>query len=291
MPCARYPIPAHRRARRRPGPGRRGFLGWVLAAPTLVVGASIGAESLAARPAAAAIPSPPEVADVFDLGDLQDLAALPTSNLITVGVNEDGTASFALPRAEVGQGITTSSAMLIAEELDLPLDKVTGHAGRRPPRAAVQPAHRRVELHPLHLRRDPHGGRASPARSWSQAAAKQWGVDGVDADHDATASCIGAAAGRPAYGSLDRAAAVPTTDPAAGRAQGRRRLHVVGTPQNRIDALRGGDRHASTFAMDLDVPGALPTMIARPPTINGTLKSVENLAAVQGDARASPTSP
>ncbi len=39
-------------------------------------------------------------------------------------VHEDGTASFALPRMEVGQGITTSTAMLIAEELELPVDKV-----------------------------------------------------------------------------------------------------------------------------------------------------------------------
>ena len=40
-------------------------------------------------------------------------------------VNKDGTATFALPRAEVGQGITTSTAMLIAEELDLDISKVT----------------------------------------------------------------------------------------------------------------------------------------------------------------------
>ena len=32
--------------------------------------------------------------------------------------------SFALPRAEVGQGITTAVAMTIAEEMDLPLEKV-----------------------------------------------------------------------------------------------------------------------------------------------------------------------
>src|SRR5699024_12651706 len=38
--------------------------------------------------------------------------------------SEDGTASFALPRAEMGQGITTSTAMLIAEELELPLNKI-----------------------------------------------------------------------------------------------------------------------------------------------------------------------
>lgn len=51
-------------------------------------------------------------------------AALPTANLITIRLDGDGTASFALPRAEVGQGITTSSAMLVAEELDLPLEKI-----------------------------------------------------------------------------------------------------------------------------------------------------------------------
>ena len=39
-------------------------------------------------------------------------------------VNTDGTVSFALPRAEVGQGITTAVAMCIADEMDIPLDQV-----------------------------------------------------------------------------------------------------------------------------------------------------------------------
>ena len=61
---------------------------------------------------------------MYDRKDLLTDAARPTANLITVEIREDGTAAFALPRMEVGQGITTSTAMLIAEELDLPLDKV-----------------------------------------------------------------------------------------------------------------------------------------------------------------------
>ena len=69
-------------------------------------------------------PDAPQVAELYDLNDMLTDAARPTANLITVEVHEDGTASFALPRMEVGQGITTSTAMLIAEELDLPLDKV-----------------------------------------------------------------------------------------------------------------------------------------------------------------------
>jgi isoquinoline 1-oxidoreductase beta subunit len=36
----------------------------------------------------------------------------------------DGTVSFAMPRAEVGQGITTAVAMTIAEEMDVLVSRV-----------------------------------------------------------------------------------------------------------------------------------------------------------------------
>ncbi|HWE55944.1 MAG TPA: molybdopterin cofactor-binding domain-containing protein [Acidimicrobiales bacterium] len=54
---------------------------------------------------------------------------------------------------------------------------------------------------------------------------------------------------------------------------------VVGTPQPRIDAhdIVTGRK---VFAMDMEVPGALPTMVCRPPTINGTVKQVLNQPAV-----------
>ena len=66
----------------------------------------------------------PQVAELYDLNDFIDDSCRPTANLITVTVHPDGTASFALPRSENGQGITTSTAMIIAEELDLPVAKV-----------------------------------------------------------------------------------------------------------------------------------------------------------------------
>ncbi|HEX9334631.1 MAG TPA: molybdopterin cofactor-binding domain-containing protein, partial [Pseudonocardiaceae bacterium] len=100
---------------------RRTFLGFLLAAPTLAVGVQL----LDPQTADASIPSLPQPEELFDLGDLQNLAAAPTSGLISVQVNTDGTASFAAHRAEVGQGMTTAVAMMIAEELDLPLEKVT----------------------------------------------------------------------------------------------------------------------------------------------------------------------
>src|ERR1700704_686388 len=100
------------------GMSRRRFLGYLIAGPTLVAGAQLGVQ-----PASAAIPTHQPVDD-YDLTDLLTQAAAPTSGMITVTVNPDGTASFALPRAEVGQGITTAVAMTIADEMDLAIDKV-----------------------------------------------------------------------------------------------------------------------------------------------------------------------
>jgi isoquinoline 1-oxidoreductase subunit beta len=79
------------------GISRRRFLGYLIAGPTLVAGAQLGVQ-----PASAAIPTHQPVDD-YDLTDLLTEAAAPTSGLITVTVNPDGTASFALPRAEVAR--------------------------------------------------------------------------------------------------------------------------------------------------------------------------------------------
>ena len=68
--------------------GRRRFIGYVLAAPTLVTAADLGASTAAT--AATAAPAP-ELSEIVDLNDLMTLAALPTSGLITVEVNPDGT--------------------------------------------------------------------------------------------------------------------------------------------------------------------------------------------------------
>ncbi|MCW2903791.1 MAG: iorB [Streptosporangiaceae bacterium] len=275
----------HRRSA-RPAPGlepagtdRRRFLGYLLAAPTLVVAAQLGAEAVAPQAAEAAIPSPPEPAELMDLGDALALAARPTSNLISIKIDRDGTASLALPRAEVGQGITTAIAMLIAEELELPLDKV-----------AITLADARPELvfnqftggsNTIRSMYHPVRTAAAIARErLVSTAARQWNVpvssltvkDGV----------IRSASGKTAtYGSLAVAAASARLTAVSARPKPESEFTLVGTPQNRIDAYEivTGKKK---FTLDLDVcPGAKPTMLRRPPTINGTVKSVHNLATVK----------
>jgi isoquinoline 1-oxidoreductase subunit beta len=259
------------------GTDRRRFLGYLIAAPTLVVAARIGASAIKSDPAGAVIPSVPEPSEIFDLGDLQDMAASPTSGLISVIINSDGTASFAMPRAEVGQGLTTSVAMLIAEELDLPLDKVTVTlADARPELIWNQLTGGSNSIRSLYT---PVRIAASGARSRLLAtAAKQWKVS---ASSLTTADgIIRSKSGKTmTYGSIAVAAAAAKTKSINVTLKPAKTFSIIGTPQNRVDALEAVTGR-KVYTMDLVIPNALPTMVCRPPTINGTVKSVANMATV-----------
>ncbi|MFG3041045.1 molybdopterin cofactor-binding domain-containing protein [Streptomyces sp. NPDC048330] len=261
---------------------RRRFLGYVLAAPTLTVAAQLGAEAVAPRQARAAapalVPSLPGPAELLDLNELLTLAALPTANLITIRIDAEGRAHFALPRAEVGQGVTTSSAMIVAEELDLPLDKVeVTLADARPELLFNQLTGGSNTTYatytPIRVAAAVARGRLLHAASLVLGEA----VTTLTTKAGAVLSPAGAVLG---YGELaaraaaaaDTAVEVTLKDPA--------RFRVVGTGQRRVDALAAVTGRKK-FAMDLQVPDALPTMVCRPPTINGTVRSVANLAEVR----------
>ena len=85
------------------GIDRRSFVGYVLAGTTLVAAADF---ALGSPAGAASGVNGPQIAEFYDLNDFIDQTCLPTASLVTVTVNTDGTAPFALPRSENGQGIT-----------------------------------------------------------------------------------------------------------------------------------------------------------------------------------------
>ncbi|MFB7992639.1 molybdopterin cofactor-binding domain-containing protein [Streptomyces sp. NPDC056002] len=260
------------------GPGRRRVLAYLLAAPTLAVGARLGLDAVGGASAEAAVPSVPQPEELFDLGDMQTLAAAPTSGLISVQVHADGTASFAVPRAEVGQGMTTAVAMMIAEEMDLPLAKVrVSLADARPELLMNQLTGGSNSMRSIYL---PVRSAAAVARQRLVAtAAQQWGVpeselttrDGV-ITHGTAKSAT--------YGSLAEAAASARTVTASAHLKSTSDFTILGTPQNRIDA-RDIVTGRKKFGMDLHVPDARPTMVRRPPTVNGTVVSVANADAVR----------
>jgi isoquinoline 1-oxidoreductase beta subunit len=259
------------------GTSRRSFLGWLIAAPTLVAGASaIGAVARPEAADAAGVPSPMPV-DFYDLSDMLTDAAVPTTHLVKVTVGTDGTATYELPRAEVGQGITTAFAMIIADEMDLPLDKVSVPlSDARPELLFNQITGGSNSVHALY--RPVRTAAAAARKQLMATAAAQWNV------HESTLTThngvVHGKHGKSAtYGSLAKAAAVTETRSVSVQLKPDADLKIVGTPVGRTDA-RAAVTGTKPYAMDLHVPNALPTMICRAPTINGTVKSVANMAAV-----------
>ncbi|WP_329290133.1 xanthine dehydrogenase family protein molybdopterin-binding subunit [Streptomyces pseudovenezuelae] len=257
---------------------RRRFLTYLVAAPALAVATKVGVDVYAPGSADAAIPTPPAPADLVDLGDLLILAGKPTADMLVLSVDEDGGVDFRLPREEVGQGLTTAVAMLVAEELDTPLDRVRVHLeDARPELLFNQLTGSSNSVRSLY---DPVRRTAAAARArMVAAAARQWGLKASELT--VRAGVVIAPDGRTAsYGSLTAAAATLDLGSLTVTPKNESEHTLVGTPTSRIDA-RALVTGAHPYTLDLDVPGAKPCMVRRPPTINGTVKSVGNEAAVR----------
>ncbi|MCW2755446.1 MAG: isoquinoline 1-oxidoreductase [Marmoricola sp.] len=252
---------------------RRTFVGYLLGGATLAVAADLSL----GNPAYAAVPSLPQIPELYDLGDLQTDAARPTANLIRIVINTDGTASFELPRMEVGQGITTSTAMIIAEELDLPVDKV--HVSLAPARPELMFNQLTGGSNTTVSTYTPIRVAAAIARNaLLGAAAIELGsiVALLTSKEGVITGPTGASV---SYADLATKAASPTTQAVSVTLAPRSSFTVIGTPQNRVDALAAVTGR-KTFTLDLEIPGALPTMVCRPPTLNGSPRSISNRAQV-----------
>lgn len=254
---------------------RRRMVGYLIAGPTLAVGVSF-----AKRPdaAGAAVPTVQPV-DNYDLSDLLVQSTQPTSNAITVVINSDGTVSFDLPRAEVGQGLTTSFAMIIADELDVPLERVKVTLADADPKYGFnQFTGGSVSTQELY---DPLRTACATARDqMARAAADRFGV-GVS-DLTIADGVISGGGQSLTYGELASVAAVRRSRLASGKVKVKRQgaLKLVGTEVKRLDA-RAAVTGTKAFAMDLDIPEAKPTVVCRPPTINGNAEELLNKSAVE----------
>jgi len=258
------------------GVSRRRFLGYVVAGPTLITAAR-WIDPLATADAQELPSIGAQIAESYDLIDFLRDAARPTANLITVRVDDDGTVSFELHRTEVGQGISTAIAMIIAEEMDVPLSQVRiTQADARPELLFNQLTGGSNSIYTLY---DPVRIAAAVARQRLLDAAaialgsagSQLGiVDGIIRAPDG--SSLG-------FGEVARDAASTTTEEVDVEPKAER-PRIVGTPQNRIDA-RAMVTGEMRYTTDLDVPDALPTMVARPPTHLGRPLRVRNEGEVQ----------
>lgn len=250
--------------------GRRRFVTFLVAAPTLTVAARL----LDGSAVGATMAGPTEA----DLAQTLQPSVNAVALLLRLRVTEDNRVVFEVPRTEVGQGITTALAMLVADELDARLADVD-----------VPLSDARAELGAAQLT----GGSTSVRNMWDPvrkvaaeararlvtAAANRWGLAaGALTTRD---TAVHAPDGRSAaYGSLSVEAAKVVLPAVSANPKLVSALTMVGKSAPRVDG-RSIVTGAAQYTLDLDVPGALPTVIKRPPTIGGKVGSILNGATVR----------
>jgi len=194
-----------------------------------------------------------------------------------VELHADGRVQLTIPRSEMGQGVSTALAMLIAEELELPLQRVSvrtaeADAARFGDQGTGSSASVRTRY--LEMRR----AGAAVREMLRQAAAQRWGLSPADCrardgriEHPASgrsldyAELLDALADRP----------VPADPPLKSP----REFRLLGRPQPAVDLaarLRGRLR----YGLDTRLPGMLHAAIARCPAFGGELAGADREAAL-----------
>ena len=187
---------------------------------------------------------------------------------VRIGTDESVTVISA--HSEMGQGIYTSLPMLLNEELQADWSKVLVEA------APVD----KVYNHPVFGIQMTGGSTTSPAE-WEryrrmgalartmlvEAAARQWNVEASSCHVDNGAVIHGATRRRATYGSLANAAA-QLTPPADVPLKSAKAFTLIGKPTRRLDTPSKTNGTAQ-FGLDVNVPGMLTAVVARPPVFGG----------------------
>jgi isoquinoline 1-oxidoreductase subunit beta len=215
----------------------------------------------------------------------QDKTPYPPAAFIRIGT--DDSVTVLINKLEFGQGVFTSMAMLVAEELDADWSKV---------RAQHAPA-AQIYAHPQ-FGIQMTGGSTSIASSWGQyraigatarlmlieAAAQQWGVPKEKIDTRGSQVIeIGGQKRRVSYGSLAEAAMKLPVPARAGVKADPKDFEIIGKPTRRIDS-REKVNGSAEFSIDKKLPGMRVAVVARPPVFGGKVVKLdaEKAKAVKG---------
>jgi CO/xanthine dehydrogenase Mo-binding subunit len=200
---------------------------------------------------------------------------------IFLQVAPDGTATIWVARSEMGQGVRTGMPMIVAEELDIPWEKVRleqapgANDGRYGPQLTGGSLSVRTQYD--RLRR----AGAVAREMLISAAANEWGVA-----HGACTARLGEvthrATGRTlSYGRLaEPASALPVFELESIRLKDPSDFRLIGTRVHRSDEqdyLHGRAR----FGSDTRVPGMKYAAVARCPYYPGKLRGYDKVAAME----------
>jgi isoquinoline 1-oxidoreductase subunit beta len=194
-----------------------------------------------------------------------------------VRIDPDDTVTFLVPEAEMGQGVLTAFAMILAEELDADWTRV--RAEHAPADAA-------------RYGRQSTGGSTSVRAGWAAlrtvgaqaramlvaAAAERLAVSAGDLAV-ADSAIVHAASGRRVRFGEVAADAARQVAPEAPALKAPERYHRVGRPTRRLDQ-RAKVTGEAVYGLDVRRPGMLVAQVARPPTIGGRIVRHDAAAAL-----------
>jgi isoquinoline 1-oxidoreductase subunit beta len=208
-----------------------------------------------------------EVATAVDLNAFLTIAA-------------DGAITVYLKHSEMGQGIMTSIAMIVAEEMDADWSKVKAVPGDARPEFAhsqwgIQATGGSTSTHTSYEQMRKVG---ATARAMLLAAAAARSKLELAQLSTADGAVIGAEPGqRWSYGEL-AADAAKLTPPSEVALKDRKQFKLIGTAQHRLDG-RAKVTGQAGFGIDVQVPGLLTAQVLRPPVFGGKLKKLDATAA------------
>ncbi|HYX36927.1 MAG TPA: xanthine dehydrogenase family protein molybdopterin-binding subunit [Oligoflexus sp.] len=202
-------------------------------------------------------------------------AALPNA---FIKISSDNSIRLIINKLEMGQGVNTSLAQLMAEELECDWQRITCES------APVAPVYNATFM-PLQMA----GGSSSVSSSWEQlrvagamaremliaAAAEKWGVPAKEIRAENGAVHHGKK-GSLTYGELAEAAA-KQKPPAPVKLKDPKHFKVIGQSMKRVDAADKTNGKA-IFGLDVKAPDMLYAVIARPP-FGGSVQGFDEAAA------------
>ena len=243
---------------------------------------------------------------------------LPTQGDVALNgwikIAADGSVVLAMPRSEMGQGVHTALAMLVAEELDVPLARVRlEQAGADKIYGNVAMLLGSLPFHPLESEEGNQATKVKVGHWVVGKIARELGIDATggsstiadaweplrNAAATARASLLGAAAaqwklpvqelrvkdgvvshasGKTAhYGELATAAA--GTAPGAVTVKDRKDWKLIGQPAPRTD-IPAKTNGTAQFGLDVRLPGMLYAQVRMAPMLGGTVLSLDSKAAL-----------
>jgi isoquinoline 1-oxidoreductase beta subunit len=200
-----------------------------------------------------------------------------------IRIDREGKVTLVMPMVEMGQGIYTAMAMLLAEELEVGLDRV---------RLEHAPPNDSLYANSL-LHTQSTGLSASIRAFWTPlrqagavartlliaAAAKRWSVDPGTCRAKQGAVFDAGGTRQFSYGELADAAAtlpVPARDSVSLKSPAQ--FTLIGKPVKRLDSAAKVDGRAE-FGIDVQRPGMKIAAISMSPAFGGKLKALDESAA------------